>query len=155
MAVHATFHYYYNDIIKLLIVTQHYDTEYKDGCVPSVAPAESPLVSGGGPLSDCSLCLANHSYVDLTLVGIDTSDPGTIVRCITDLDTCCTGSQGDHRGHWYSLMVESWHHLVVIFTGVVVLRELPYVVGTMPWDHLVYIVVIFQLLLSMMMVTSQ
>ena len=44
--------------------------------------------------------LLKHSYVDLTLVGTDTGDPGNIVRCHTDLDTCCTG-QGQHRGDWY------------------------------------------------------
>ena len=45
--------------------------------------------------------LPNHSYVDLTLVGNDGSDPSNIVRCITDLGTCCTNGQGGHRGHWY------------------------------------------------------
>ena len=45
--------------------------------------------------------LPNHSYVDLTLVGTDNSDPGNTVRCITDLDTCCRSTQGIHRGHWY------------------------------------------------------
>ena len=45
--------------------------------------------------------LANHSYVDLTLVGTDTSDPGNNVRCHTDLSTCCSYSQGIHRGDWY------------------------------------------------------
>ena len=45
--------------------------------------------------------LPNHSYVNLTLVGEDTSDPGNIVRCHTDLETCCQGSQGIHRGEWY------------------------------------------------------
>ena len=44
--------------------------------------------------------LPNHSYVDLTLVGNDKSDPGNIVRCITDLDTCCGSGQGVHRGDW-------------------------------------------------------
>ena len=41
--------------------------------------------------------LANHSYVDLSLVG-DTSDN---VVCHTDLSTCCSGGQGVHRGDWY------------------------------------------------------
>ena len=41
--------------------------------------------------------LANHSYVDLSLVG-DASDN---VVCHTDLITCCTGVQGSHRGDWY------------------------------------------------------
>ena len=45
--------------------------------------------------------LPNHSYVDLTLVGTDTSDPDNNVRCHTDLNTCCTYNQGIHRGHWY------------------------------------------------------
>ena len=45
--------------------------------------------------------LPNHSYVDLTLVGTNTGDPGNTVRCHTDLMTCCSGSQGDHRGDWY------------------------------------------------------
>ena len=42
--------------------------------------------------------LPNHSYVDLTLVG---SNLGYIVRCITDLGSCCGSSQGIHRGDWY------------------------------------------------------
>ena len=41
--------------------------------------------------------LANHSYVDLSLVG-DASDN---VVCHTDLTTCCSGGQGIHRGDWY------------------------------------------------------
>ena len=45
--------------------------------------------------------LPNHAYVDLTLVGNDTTDPGNTVRCHTDLETCCTGYQGVHRGDWY------------------------------------------------------
>ena len=42
--------------------------------------------------------LANHSYVDLRLVGRDHSDS---VQCHTDLDTCCNSTQGPHRGDWY------------------------------------------------------
>ena len=45
--------------------------------------------------------LPNHAYVNLTLVGTDNSDPGNTVRCFTDLTTCCTNSQGVHRGDWY------------------------------------------------------
>ena len=40
---------------------------------------------------------ANHSYVDLSLVG-DASDN---VVCQTDLTTCCTNDQVSHRGDWY------------------------------------------------------
>ena len=42
--------------------------------------------------------LANHSYVNLSLVGTSGSDS---VQCHTDLDTCCSGAQGSHRGDWY------------------------------------------------------
>ena len=98
--------------------------------------------------------LPNHSYVDLTLVETVTSDPGSIVRCHTDLSTCCGPSQGIHRGGWYFPDGSSVPRLVA--TGdIVVHRELVYVVETMPRHHLVYIVVIFQLLLFMMILTSQ
>ena len=42
--------------------------------------------------------LPNHSYVNLALVG---NQPGNSVRCHTDLSTCCSNSQGIHRGEWY------------------------------------------------------
>ena len=42
--------------------------------------------------------LANHSYVDISLVG---SDDNGNVSCHTDLNTCCSGAQGPHRGDWY------------------------------------------------------
>ena len=42
--------------------------------------------------------LANHSFVDLSLVGSVDSDS---VQCHTDLATCCTSAQGYHRGDWY------------------------------------------------------
>ena len=44
--------------------------------------------------------LANHSYVDLSLVGDDVSGSDS-VECHTDLTTCCSGGQGVHRGDWY------------------------------------------------------
>ena len=45
--------------------------------------------------------LANHSYVDLSLVGYYSSGSDS-VQCITDLDTCCSYGQGFvHRGDWY------------------------------------------------------
>ena len=44
----------------------------------------------------------NHGYVDFSLVGDDTSGSGNnTVQCHTDLDTCCSPSQGPHRGDWY------------------------------------------------------
>ena len=44
--------------------------------------------------------LANHSYVDLNLVGDDDSDSDS-VQCHTDLTTCCSSDQGSDRGDWY------------------------------------------------------
>ena len=44
--------------------------------------------------------LVNHSYVDLSTVGYS-SDGSNSVQCHTDLSTCCSGSQGIHRGDWY------------------------------------------------------
>ena len=41
--------------------------------------------------------LANHSYVDISLVGTGSDS----VQCHTDLTTCCRGEQGIHRGDWY------------------------------------------------------
>ena len=50
--------------------------------------------------------LANHSYVDIRLVGRPDIRPGVpgrgdSVECHTDLTTCCSGSDGIHRGDWY------------------------------------------------------
>ena len=41
--------------------------------------------------------LANHSYVDHSLVGTGSDS----IQCHTDLITCCSGAQGSHRGDWY------------------------------------------------------
>ena len=50
--------------------------------------------------------LANHSYVNLRLVGrpdiqnvIDGGGPS--VKCHTDLTSCCSAAEGVHRGDWY------------------------------------------------------
>ena len=43
--------------------------------------------------------LPNHTYVDLSLVGDDVNGS---VQCHTDLETCCSGRQGAHRGDWFS-----------------------------------------------------
>ena len=40
--------------------------------------------------------LANHSYVNFSLITIAES-----VQCHTDLRTCCSSTQGIHRGDWY------------------------------------------------------
>ena len=42
--------------------------------------------------------LANHSYVNFSLVG---SDEASSVQCHTDLKSCCSSSQGPHQGDWY------------------------------------------------------
>ena len=44
--------------------------------------------------------LANHSYMDLSTVG-RAGDNSDGVVCHTDLYTCCSSSQGTHRGSWY------------------------------------------------------
>ena len=43
--------------------------------------------------------LADHSYVNLSTVGSETDNSESVV-CHTDLSTCCSGSQGFHRGNW-------------------------------------------------------
>ena len=45
--------------------------------------------------------LPNHAYVDLTTVGDDITASGDTVICHSDLSTCCTSSEGDHRGSWF------------------------------------------------------
>ena len=41
--------------------------------------------------------LPNHTYVDLTLVG---NLAGEGIQCRTDLSTCCSNSEGEHRANW-------------------------------------------------------
>ena len=45
--------------------------------------------------------LPNHSHVDLTAVGRPENGGYSRLECHTDLDTCCGGLQGQHRGDWY------------------------------------------------------
>ena len=46
--------------------------------------------------------LPSHGYVDLTLVGDPQLNDGEYsVQCHTDLPSCCSGNQGQHRGDWY------------------------------------------------------
>ena len=45
--------------------------------------------------------LSNHSYVNLRLVGNEYVDDGHTLQCHTDLETCCSGWEGSHRGDWY------------------------------------------------------
>ena len=49
--------------------------------------------------SSMGQALANHSYVDLSLVGSDGDNSDSVV-CHTDLSTCCSAGQGIHRGDW-------------------------------------------------------
>ena len=44
--------------------------------------------------------LVNHSYVDLSTVG-NSSNGSNSIQCHTYLGTCCSSSQGSHRGDWY------------------------------------------------------
>ena len=43
----------------------------------------------------------SHGYVDLGLVGSDGSGSDSVV-CHTDLETCCTNTEGPHRGDWFA-----------------------------------------------------
>ena len=46
--------------------------------------------------------LLNHSYVNIRDVGgPDNPDVRHDIVCHTDLDTCCSSREGDHRGDWY------------------------------------------------------
>ena len=42
--------------------------------------------------------LANHSSIDRSRLGDDENES---LQCHTDLSTCCSSSQGAHRGDWY------------------------------------------------------
>ena len=44
--------------------------------------------------------LGNHSYVDISLVGNDASGSDSVL-CHTDLNICCSSTEGAHRGDWY------------------------------------------------------
>ena len=44
--------------------------------------------------------LADHSYVNISTVGIAGDNSDSVV-CHTDLSSCCTVGQGPHRGDWY------------------------------------------------------
>ena len=44
--------------------------------------------------------LPNHAFVNLSLVGNAVAGSDS-VQCHTDLNTCCSGSQGVDRGDWY------------------------------------------------------
>ena len=63
-------------------------------CIHCLAQQTFPYVSFHGKT------LANHSYVNLSLVGQDHSGVDS-VQCRTDLSTCCGSAQGIHRGDWY------------------------------------------------------
>ena len=44
--------------------------------------------------------LTNHSYVDISEVGSNSSSSDS-VQCHTDLESCCSDTDGPHRGDWY------------------------------------------------------
>ena len=66
-------------------------------CVVEVHSQTAPYLTFMGEI------LPNNSYVDLSLVGQGgnaTHDSGREIVCHTDLDTCCSGSDG--HGDWFS-----------------------------------------------------
>ena len=98
--------------------------------------------------------LANHSYVDLSLVGDDGSGSDS-VQCHTDLGTCCSGAQGVHRGDWY---FPNGDRLPFSGGGDIFEQRTAQRVDlrcTVPPHQLVSITVVLQLMLSMMVVTTQ
>ena len=65
-------------------------------CVMDVHSQNAPYLTFMGEI------LPNNSYVDLSLVGQGgnaTHDSGREIVCHTDLDTCCSGSDG--HGDWF------------------------------------------------------
>ena len=99
--------------------------------------------------------LANHSYVDLRLVGNDSSGSDS-VQCHTDLSTCCSGAQGPHRGDWYfpNGTRLPFLEMAVSFKPVGI-RQFTYAIVVMLPPQLVSIAVIFQQILSSVMMTLQ
>ena len=63
-------------------------------CVHCLLAQTFPYISFNGQT------LPNHSYVNISLVGSNASGSDS-VQCHTDLNTCCSGAQGSHRGDWY------------------------------------------------------
>ena len=63
-------------------------------CLAVVHAQTFPYVSFLGDI------IPNHGYVDLIEVGSN-DDSSDSVQCITDLSTCCSNTEGDHRGDWY------------------------------------------------------
>ena len=45
--------------------------------------------------------IPNHGYVNISQVGDDASGSNS-VQCHTDLMTCCTNTEGPHRGDWFA-----------------------------------------------------
>ena len=45
--------------------------------------------------------LPNHAFVNLHIVGDPDVGRNDGVHCNTDLETCCRGAYGTHRGDWY------------------------------------------------------
>ena len=54
----------------------------------------TPFISFRGNILD------NNSYVDFTQVG-RAGDGSDSVRCRSELDMCCSGTQGNLRGDWF------------------------------------------------------
>ena len=100
--------------------------------------------------------LANHSYVDLSLVGEDVWGSDS-VKCHTDLAHVVVYMRVAIVETGISLMEIDCNSLIemVISLSNVKLRELTYVAVIVPPHQLVSIAVIFKLILSMMMMTTQ
>ena len=79
--------------------------------------------------------LPNNSYVDLSLVGQGgnaTHDSGREIVCHTDLETCCSGSEG--HGDWFyphnspvgdGIVMKKLHKRVRLENGTGIREEIP------------------------------
>ena len=93
--------------------------------------------------------LANHSYVDLSLVGLS-KNGGDSVQCHTDLTTAAVVVRVSIVVTGTSLMEPGYHLVLQLFMRVVKWKELTSVIGVQPHQQ-AYITVTLQQLLSMIM----
>ena len=103
-------------------------------CVVEVHSQTAPYLTFMGEI------LPNNSYVDLSLVGQGgnaTHDSGREIVCHTDLDTCCSGSDG--HGDWFyphgspvvdrrgrSIVMKKLHKRVRLEHGTGIKEEIPH-----------------------------
>ena len=63
--------------------------------VNEVCPQTYPFLTFRGET------LPDHAYMNLSLVGAN-RDGSDSIQCHTNVETCCRGAQGSHRGDWFN-----------------------------------------------------